>query len=220
MQIPDLHSKAVAEAHDNHIRLVRKLAEHERTVAVAEAGHKAALAGDRDALAAAMREGKPEPKPSAGKAEAALKDATLRLEAARQAVAEAERAVADVIEAGLAALKAQGNQRVEVKRKTFRAALDALAVANAELAVEEAAMQWLGAWPDGKLGGGRRILADLPAARNGDPLGVPEVLDALRKRGLPPEPYRPPGALRVVEPGTVLAPSQPMLESMARPEVA
>jgi hypothetical protein len=42
-------------------------------------------------------------------------------------------------------------------------------------------------------------VADLPKNRNGELHGVPEVLDALHKRGLPPEPEPPISAPRVVE---------------------
>jgi hypothetical protein len=34
-QIPDLHDEAVAKAHENHVRVIRELAEQTRTVELA-----------------------------------------------------------------------------------------------------------------------------------------------------------------------------------------
>jgi hypothetical protein len=211
-QIPDLHSKKIATAHANLTRLTGMVAEHARAVAAAEAEHVAALASDRAALARAMREGKPEPEPESPRAQSGVDDAKRRHEAAQQAVIEAEEALADLIETERATLQRQATERLDAKRQAFRAAVDALAGANAELAVEEKTAQWLSEWPAGKFAGGRRFVADLPPQPNGDPLAVEDVLEALRKRGLPPEPRRPPGALRF-ESGAV-APSSPMIETL------
>jgi hypothetical protein len=216
-QIPELHSKKIAAAHANLTRLAGTAAELARAIAVAEAGHVAALTEDRDALAKATREGKPEPKPASKKAKGAIETAKRRHEAAEQAVTEAEQALADLIEAERPVLQRQAAERLDARRQAYRAAVDALAAANAELAVEEKTEQWLAQWPDGKFAGGRRFVADLPPQPNGDPVAVEDVLDALRKRGLPPEPHRARGALRF-DSGAVAPPSPPMIESLTGPQ--
>jgi multidrug efflux pump subunit AcrA (membrane-fusion protein) len=218
-QIPELHNKQVQKVHQNQVRLVRELAEQERTVALAKAKYEAALAADVDAAAQARLEARPRPKPTASKADEELKDARSELSAARLAVEKAEQAVADTIERSLPELKQQAGKRVQGARAKFISALDALTAAHAELAIEEAGAAWLRQWPNGKGNVGARYVTDLPPARNGDPLTTDAVLDALRKRGLPPEPHRPPGALRAFEPGTVVV-REPMIETLIGPQAA
>jgi hypothetical protein len=214
-QIPDLHNKQIQKAHENRVRVVRELAQQTRTVELAKAEHAAALAADVDAAANARLEERPKPKPSAEKAEEALEDATSELAAAQLAVEKAERAVADAIERSIPELKQQAGKRVQDARAKFLSTLEALEAAHRDLAVEEACAGWLRQWPNGKGNVGARYVTDLPPAPNGDPHTTDEVLDALRKRGLPPEPHRPPGALRLagLEQGTVVVAS-PMIESL------
>jgi hypothetical protein len=219
-RIPDLHNKAVAKAHQNHAGLVRKLAEQQRVVETAAAAHQGALAADRDALAKAMREGRPEPKPRAANAQEAMVQAKRRHEALEQAVAEDAQAFAGLIETNLATLKQETGKRVQGARAKFLSALEAVEATHGELAVEEATAGWLNHWPDGKGNVGQRFVTDLPRKRNDEPLTTEEVFAALHKRGLPPEPRRPAGALRITEQGMINPSREPLIETLIGPEAA
>src|SRR5205814_2013932 len=105
--------------------------------------------------------------------------------ALRQAVEDEEAALDAAVAKHRGEIDRDLRKALDKARSEYLKLLDSLIVKHAELSVREAELRWVhgGKWiPTGRPG-----LAEIPQ-RNGDPIHVETVLEALRSRGVAPEP--------------------------------
>lgn len=183
ISIPAVNTVAaeLAKLTDEHTVAAEKLRQLEEA-------RSAAADADTAAYGKALRSGKPDPGAKhVERVDAEMSTARRRAEALAAAVIACEAELRAAVEKARAEWARQLDEQASTARQACRDAVDALDEAMTALRTATGTASWLAAFPERtRYRSGGALYAPGTASRNGEPLPLTVVLDALRQWAEPP----------------------------------